>query len=339
MPDPEIARSDGDFAFETCGHGRPPRRVCDVCRTSSHGFVACSNRCLRAHLEAAHDPGLPADTATRMRRALADRHRHSADLSELYARHRERVMALVPAEPAGGTLCVLGAGKCEDLDLPLLAHRFAAIHLVDLDGEAIEVARDRQPSRVRDAIVLHGGVDLSGLLARLDEWGDAFPDDDALHEAVFGAPAAVVDPLGGPFDVTLSTCVLSQLVLPFQKAWAASENTWAKLAAATTAVHVGSLARATASGGAVSLVFDVLSYDVASELSALRDRPSEELEAEIEAQTRSGAVVLEPDPVTLLSLIGNSGIAAAPGPRRAVPWLWDIGPTLQLVYAIGFRRS
>jgi hypothetical protein len=339
MPDREIALGDEELVFETCGHTSPPRRVCDVCKTSRHAFVACSNRCLRAHQQASHDPALPAETKARMRRALSEKHRQSADLSELYARHRERVMALIPADPEGGTLCVLGAGKCDDLDLPRLAHRFARIHLVDLDGEALEGARDRQPSRVRDAIVLHGGVDLSGLLEHLDEWGDAFPDDDALHQAVFSAPPAVVDPLGGPFDVTLSTCVLSQLVLPFQKAWAAPEETWAKLTAATTAVHVGSLARATASQGAVSLVFDVLSCDSASELIALRDHPSEELQASVEAQARSGAVVLEPDPFTLLSLIGNSGLAAPPGPQPTGPWLWDIGPTTQLVYAIGFRRA
>lgn len=337
--DREIARGDGDLVVETCVHGGPPRRVCDVCKTSQHAFVACSYRCLRLHQEVEHDPELPRDTKTRMMRALAERHRVSTDLSELYARHRERVMALIPAEPAGGTLCVFGAGKCEDLDLPRLAHRFTSVHLVDLDGEAIERARDRQPSSVRDVIVLHGGVDLSGLLGRLDAWGDAFPDDEALHEAVFGAPAAVVDALGGPFDVTLSTCVLSQMVIPFQKAWAASDDTWARLTAATTAVHVGSLARATAPDGAVSLVLDVLSCDGASELSAFRDRPSEELEACVESQARAGAVVLEPDPSTLLSLIADSGLAAPPGPHRTGPWLWDIGQTLQLVYAIGFRRS
>jgi hypothetical protein len=339
MPDREMAHGDDDLVFETCGHSSPPRRVCDVCKTSRHAFVACSNRCLRLHQEVEHGPDLPRDTKTRVIRALAERHRVAADLSELYARHRERVMALIPAEPAGGTLCVFGAGKCDDLDLPRLAHRFTTIHLVDLDGEAMEGARDRQPSRVRDAIVLHGGVDLSGLLARLDEWGDAFPEDEALHEAVFSAPAAVVDPLGGPFDVTLSTCVLSQLVIPFQKAWAASDDTWARLSAATMAVHVGSLARATAPGGAVSLVFDVLSCDAASELAAFRDRPSEELEATVEAQRRSGAIVLEPDPFTLQALIGGSGLADPQGPHTSSPWLWDIGSTLQLVYAIGFRRS
>jgi hypothetical protein len=338
MPDREIARGDDDLVIDTCGHGLPPRRVCDVCKTSGHAFMACSNRCLRIHQEMSHEPDLPVDTASRVRRALAEKHRRSADLSALYAHHRERVMASIPAEPAGGTLCVLGAGKCDDLDLPRLAHRFTAIHLVDLDGEALEGARDRQPTNVRDAIVLHGGVDLSGLLGRLDEWGEAFPDDDALHEAVFGAPAAVVDRLGGPFDVTLSTCVLSQLVLPFQNAWAMSEDTWAKLTAAAVAVHVGVLTRATASRGAASLVFDVLSCGSTSELGAFRDRPSEELAVKVEDQVRSGAVALQPDPTTLLSLIGNSGIAAPPGPSLSGPWLWDIGPTLQLVYALGFRR-
>jgi hypothetical protein len=300
--------------------------------------MACSNRCLRLHQEVAHDRDLPASTATRATRALVEKNRRSPDLSDLYANHRERVMALIPEEPAGGTLCVLGAGKCDDLDLPRLAHRFAAIHLVDLDGEAMEGARDRQPLRVREAIVLHGGVDLSGLLDRLDEWGDAFPDDDALHGAVFRAPAAVVDKLGGPFDVTLSTCVLSQLARPFQNAWAAAEDTWTLLTAATTAIHVGILARASAPRGAVSLVFDVLSCDSASELAAFRNRPTEELQARVEAQSQAGAIVLEPDPSTLLAQIGESGITAPPGPRLTGPWLWDIGPTLQLVYALSFRR-
>ena len=253
MTDREIVHGDKDFTVESCNHERPPRRVCDVCKTSRYAFTACSSRCLQAHQQVAHDPALP-DTATRVRRAQAERNRGSADVWDLYAPHRERVMALIPTEPAGGTLCVLGAGKCDDLDLPRLAHSFAVVHLVDLDGEAMERARDRQPVRVRDAIVLHGGVDLSGLLARLDEWGDAFPDDRTLHQTVFSAAHAVVNALGGPFDVTVSTCVLSQLLVPFQNAWAASEDTWGKLVAATAGVHIGILATTTAPGGAACLV-------------------------------------------------------------------------------------
>jgi hypothetical protein len=334
-----VGTTEGGLTFERCEHERPPRRVCDLCKTTRYAFTACSRQCLQAHQQAAHDATLLADAATRARRAQTERNSRSPDVWDLYAPHRERLMALMAAEPSGGTLCVLGAGRCDDLDLPRLARTFAAIHLVDLDSEAMERARDRQPERVRDAIVLHGGVDLSGLLTRLDEWGDAFPDDHTLHQAVFSAAHAVVNTLGGPFDVTFSTCVLSQLLVPFQNAWTASEETWNKLVAATTAAHIGILVHATASRGAASLVFDVLSSDEVPGLRTLRDHPSEELQAAIDAGSRSGAMVLQPDPRIMLAQIEQSGVAAPePRPRLTGPWLWDIRTALQLVYALSFRR-
>jgi hypothetical protein len=338
MADRDSVHGNDDLTVESCDH-EPPRRVCEVCKTAGYAFLACSSRCLRAHQQVAHDPALPADTATRATRAQTERNRRSADVRDLYAPHRERLMALIPTEPAGGKLCVLGAGNCDDLDLPRLADTFAVIQLVDVDGEAMERARDRQPARVRDAIVLRGGVDLSGLLARLDEWGDAFPDDRTLHQVVFSSAHAVVGALGGPFDVTVSTCVLSQLLLPFQNAWAASEETWGKMVAATMASHLGILAHNTAPGGAVCLVFDVLSSDNAPGLLALRDRPAGELQTAVDAASQSGAMVLQPDPGALLAQISTSGVAAAqPDPRLTGPWLWDTGAALQLVYALGFRR-
>lgn len=331
-------RVDDDVAFETCRHGGRLRRVCDVCKTARYAFMACSHRCLRAHQQVAHDPGLPSAPATRVERALAERHRRSADVWELYAPHRERVMALLE-QPGGGSLCVLGAGKCDDLDLPRLAQKFATLHLVDLDLEAMERARDRQPAKVRDAIVLHGGVDLSGLLPRLDEWGDAFPDDRSLPDAVFNATHAVVGELGGPFDVTLSTCVLSQLILPFQNAWVAPAETWSKLVAVIAAIHIGILSRATAPGGAAVLVFDVLSSSDLSELTGFGDRSSAELQAALDAASQSGAITLQPDPGALLAQIRDSGVAALqPAPDLTGPWLWDIGTTVQVVYGLCFRR-
>jgi hypothetical protein len=338
MTDGEDVQGAGEFTVESCGHERPPRRVCDVCKTVSYAFTACSNRCLQAHLEVAH-PTVSLEGALRAAHAQAQRNARSAHDWEIFAAHRERVMALIPTEPKGGSLCVLGAGKCDDLDLPRLADTFAVIHLVDLDGEAMERARDRQPARVRDVIVPHPGVDLSGLLSRLDEWAEAFPEDRALHQTVFSAARAVVDGLGGPFDVTVSTCVLSQLLVPFQNTWATSEETWGKLDAAATALHIGLLAQATAHRGTAWLVFDVLSSDHAPALAALGDLSSDRLQAAVNAGAQSGAMVLHPDPQVLFAQIHHSGVAAPePGPRLVGPWLWNTGAALQLVYALGFQR-
>ena len=331
---------DRQITLGTCGHDGPPRRVCDACKAARYAFTACSHECLRKHQRAVHDPAMPADTATRARRAQVERNRRSADVWDLFASHRARLMALIPPDTAGGTLCVLGAGRCDDLDLPFLAGHFATIHLVDIDREAMERARDRQPPAVRNALVLHGGLDVSGLLERLDEWGDNFPDDHDLLQAVFSAAHAVAGALGGPFDVTLSTCILSQLVIPFRGAWAAPEATWSKLNAAVTAIHVALLARTTAARGAALLAFDVLCSEEAPELAALRGHPTEELRATVNAWAQAGVAVLEPDPFTLLAQVSQLGIAAPePGPRLTEPWLWDTGTALHLVYALSFRKA
>lgn len=334
----EGARGDARVVFETCGHDAPPRRVCDVCKTLDFVYVACSNECLRAHQRALHD-AVPLDAASRAREAQANRNRRASDVRELFSGHREWIMSLIPPLTSGGRLCVLGAGRCDDLDLPRLADHFDSIHLVDLDGEAIEQARDRQPSRVKDAIVLHGGLDVSGLLGKLDEWGDTFPDDQGLQDAVSRAAVTVAAALAGPFEVTLSTCMLSQLAVPFRNAWAAPESTWAKLNAAITAVHVGVLARATAARGHCSLVVDVLAEDEAPFLAAFRGQSGEVLEAAVRAEAQDGAVVLQPEPQELLVEIEALGVAArSPHPRIIGPWIWDTGAALHLVYALSFRR-
>src|SRR5204863_8063997 len=100
--------------------------------------------------------------------------RNSADLWEPFANHRQRVTAL--ARAAGGTtLAVLGAGNCNDLDLPALAGAFQQIHLADLDADALGRARARQPPEIAERLVLHAPVDLSGALLQLKAFARQLP--------------------------------------------------------------------------------------------------------------------------------------------------------------------
>jgi hypothetical protein len=330
------ASAVAEIELERCGCSRDPRRVCDICRTPQHAFLACSLGCLRAHQRAAHGSVL-ADTARRVRQAQQDMNRRAPDASEWYTSHRRRLMDELAR--ASGALCVLGAGNCADIDFEYLAKRFEAIHLVDLDPAAIERARDRQPKALRERIVLHGDRDLSGILAHLDDWAERFPSDDELQQTSLRAAHELLQSFGGSFDVTLSTCVLSQLVLPFQETWVMSEEEWDKLSACTTAVHLATLFGATRQGGSGFMAFDVVSSDHLPGLLAYRERPPVELQAFVEEQVAAQEVSLSPAPSELLAQLTGSGLAAAlANVRITLPWLWDIKSAQQLVYGLGFQR-
>ena len=192
-------------------------------------------------------------------RRSAAMNRRAPDASDWYTPHRRRLMDELPR--ASGDLCVFGAGNCADIDLEYLANRFDEIHLVDLDGAAIERSRDRQPKALRERIQLHGDRDLSGILQHLDDWAERFPSDTELEQESLRAAHALLQSIGRPFDVTLSTCVLSQLMLPFQETWVMNEEEWDKLSACTTAVHLATLFGATRQGGSGFMAFDVVSSD------------------------------------------------------------------------------
>jgi hypothetical protein len=228
------------------------------------------------------------------------------DSSDAFAPHRARLMELVGAGSVEQRLLVLGVGNASDLDLPLLTERFGEVHLVDLDGAALERAKGRQPESVQSRLVLRADVDLSGLLEHLDDWGDAFPTPQQLGATAVGAARALVAKLGS-FDVVLSTCVLSQLGLPFRRNWVAQGSTWANLSAALNAVHLATLAGCTARRG-------ILAFDV---------------------QEQDGA--LSPDPALVLAQLRSPGLTALVGsPRLSEPWQWQLGSSAQTVYAIEF---
>jgi len=88
----------------------------------------------------------------------------SAALWEDYAAHRRRVTELIlghrTGRPSDG-LVVLGAGNCNDLELEQLLDGFAAVHLVDIDAEALMGAAKRQRIPASACLGLHGDVDVT----------------------------------------------------------------------------------------------------------------------------------------------------------------------------------
>jgi len=301
--------------------------------------VACSLSCLDRHLADRH--GASASSETRARRYLGDVNRRLAGSRQRYQGHRQQVMALaLVAAPAAGDIVIFGAGNGSDLDLPLLAGTFREIHLVDLDGEALERARQELPAALRARVIPHAPVDLSGFMSYLDEWGESLPDDTTLSQTAFSAARAIVAALGRDFDAVLSTGALSQLIVPFHRAWLATRANWERLDAAIVAVHLATLVLSTRAGGRCAMAFDVLSSKDAPALLALAHRGGAELEAAVDAGVAAGRTSLHPQPMTLLGQLQFPGMAAmVREPQLTSPWLWDLGDTLQLVYGLQFRRA
>lgn len=298
--------------------------------------MACSAACLGRHQNAQH-PGLaPRSAIARALDFAASINGRFPDNWQRYAPHRRQLMQLVEAAGSGGKLAVFGAGNASDLELSWLVERFDEVHLIDFDGQALERARARHALSKPERLYLHAATDLSGLLEHLDDWGEEFPTPHALAQATLAATRALVQKLG-PFDVTLSTCVLSQLALPFRRAWVASRTTWGQLSSAVLSVHLGTLVGTTRRAGI--LVCDVQTTQRAPGLDHYRDRPGHELEAFVREQVASGTLALHPDPHQLLSWFRAPGLAPSIAEANVLPpWLWDLGEVRQLVYGLTFRK-
>lgn len=279
-------------------------------------------------------------SAERARIFYRDLNGRFPDTRERYTAHRDRVMDLVTSVPAARSICVLGAGNCADIDLARLALAFEQIDLVDLDVEALRRSHERAPAEARGKLTLHAGVDLSGFIEHLDPWGEQFPEAPDLAKQALLAARSIVQRIGKPFDVVLSTCVLSQLPIPFQRAWIMRESSWANLIGAIRAVHLATLAGLTRPGGTGVIAFDVLSSGEVPTLGDLETSDSDALEARVAGEVQRGVWSLHPNPHELARELASPGLSSlVRAPRVTPPWLWNLGDATQLVYAIVFNRS
>ena len=324
---------------ETCGCSARPKRLCDDCEARGRSFLACSLACLERHRTALH-ADLTEDSLARAHghvRAHNQRFSPSWDASES---HRARLMALIAELPQRAELCVFGAGDANDLELERLAGMFSELHLVDLDGEALTRARDRQASAMRAKIVLHERVDASGLLEHLDAWGERFPERTELARVAVEAAQSIVHGLGLSFPAVVSTCLLSQLALPFQRAWLTSRGNWTDLLSTINAIHLATLAGSTRSGGRCLLAFDVASSRETPALAEQQGRGPDELAEFVSEARRAGGLHLRPEPRSLLAQLTSPGMKSLVAePRLTEPWLWQLEGDTELVYGLIFSHT
>ena len=269
----------------------------------------------------------------------ARRNASAIDRWTAFAAHRAQVTSrlLSSATSPSGKLCVLGAGNCNDLDLPALAGVFAELHLVDIDDAALARGAARQGTGDRGGVKLHGGVDLTGCWESWAEW----PRPSAPTEAEFAAAldrvwTAPPPELGGPFDVVASTCLASQLVESVLLALGEHHPRLMELILAVRTAHVRLLSRLLSPGGVGWLFVDFVSSQTLPELLAAGEPDWQELLPRLVSQ---GNFFHGLNPFALLQLFQSdpelsASVAAA---EIAGFWRWTQQPKVYAVCAIRFR--
>jgi hypothetical protein len=294
---------------------------------------------LAQHVCAEHAPLATTTSAQRAQARVSELNRRLPDSWADNAEHRQHVSALIFDLPRGTELCVLGAGNCTDLELEQLSAWFSRIHLADLDGEALERARDRQSLAVRAKLHLHEDLDFSGVLEHLDDWGEQFPDRAELERAAMFAAQSIVRSLGQSFPAVVSACVLSQLAAPFERSWITSRGNWGELLSALNAIHLATLAGATRSGGRALLIFDSATSKDTPALGAQHGKTSQQLAAFLDSALDEGSLYLKHQPEQLLAQLSSPGLKGLVSAAEiGAPWLRRVGHGTELVFSLAFDR-
>jgi hypothetical protein len=256
-----------------------------------------------------------------------------------FASHRQHVTDLLLGYAAakGGTLCVLGAGNCNDLSLSRLLDTFTHIDLVDIDADAVRSGIVRQ-NVAPDKLTIRGGVDVTGVTHLMSDWT---PEVPATDEQVDACTSSVVRPyslLGaGTYSVAASVCLLSQLIESISLTLGEQHPRFLDLMTCVRREHLRRLIDLVVPGGTAVLITDVVSSLTVPELatSSAAELPIVVRRAISERNFFSGM-----NPFVLKQLLETDGLLAeqVTDVRLSNPWVWDLGPRLYAVCALTAKR-
>lgn len=233
-------------------------------------------------------------------------------------------MARILSRPAGGDLCILGAGNCNDVDLERLVVHFGSVHLVDLDESALTLAHDRQSEAVRSRLVLHPQIDLCGLVHSLPQWKRWKVTEAELIAHPQRQAEALRQRLGQTYRCTVSATVLTQLQLSVVEGLGDAHPLFEAATATMRLTHLRSLAALTNAGG-VALLFTELTSNLLGPLPPLAERLAPR---QLLRQTLARAELIAiSHPPTLLSTVSDDPVLARQLSCAEADgaWLWHQG--------------
>jgi hypothetical protein len=145
--------------------------------------------------------------------------------------------------------------------------------------------------------------------------------------------------LPGPFDVVVSSCLLTQLQLSLLQLLGDQHRLFIALRELLTLTHLRTLAALTGPSGHALLV-----TDLCDDSAFPAGRPSDEADLEplMNELVRAGRVIYSAHPALFEITLKDDPVLARTfaTARRSQPWLWQNGPGLRfLVYALTLPRQ
>jgi hypothetical protein len=253
---------------------------------------------------------------------VSESNRQAADAWARWASHRSHVMAILRQLPPDlCRLCILGAGHLHDVVLPELAEQYREIILVDVDERTVTAAMTRTEARVREVCRVMPATDLTGVLDLLEGVQAGVAD---ANQVISALAAHQTELTNGPFDVTVSLGVLTQLVQTVVDTGFAADEV-PRISLALRDKHLRDLVRLTRPGGRCVLVTDIVSSATAPQLLHTTETDLEPEMARLVARRNffTGAnpyrivAVLEDDPAFRKDVCDV---------RLFDPWLWAVTP-------------
>jgi len=266
--------------------------------------------------------------------------RSSRDQWNGFTEHRRHVTARLVAKAGrgGSRLCVLGAGNTNDLDLPTLLASFREVHLIDLDGDALQQGVERQRVAPSPSLHLHRRIDVTGMFDEMASWTPMTPITVSCLNALSHWPLERVAPvLPTRFDVVASTCLISQLLETAAHALGRPHGALGDVLRAIRVGHLRLLAGLLTMTGTALLISELASSEKVPELATLdeADLPSRVVALERQANVFGGL-----DRAALLEIMRGDPFLrrCVGGIETSAPWRWKLHERLYLARALSFQR-
>jgi len=261
-----------------------------------------------------------------------------------FASHRDRVMQLIAAAASRlrrrqpdqlPTITVLGAGNCQDLDLPALTTGFREVRLIDIDAAAVRQAVSQFQNPVTSRIRILTPIDLAAPLMSLGrhELDDREPDLSIL-QAIESSSLPEELPTS---DVVVSTCLLSQLIDSASQVVRPESANFLPLIQAVRRGHLARMLQLTAASGRASLITDLVSSDTVPELKTTSPN---DLPGLLHQCIQSGNFFSGLNPAVVQHDLQHlpALVELCASCRTSPPWRWTLGPRCFAVYAVEMVR-